>query len=57
MSVSLIGVGVRQQYVCFDTHTFIQFSTYDTTLCSKFGRNYECRARVLPRCLRIFEQV
>ena len=28
MSVSLIGVGVRQQYGCFNTHTFIQFSTY-----------------------------
>ena len=28
MGVSLIDVGVRQQYMCFDTHTFIQFSTY-----------------------------
>ena len=28
MGVSLIGVGVRQQYMCFDTHTFMQFSTY-----------------------------
>ena len=26
--VSLIVVGVRQQNGCFDTHTFIQFSTY-----------------------------
>ena len=29
MGVSLIFVGVRQQNGCFDTHTFIQFSTYD----------------------------
>ena len=28
MGVSLIFVGVRQQNGCFDTHTFIQFSTY-----------------------------
>ena len=28
MGVSLIYVGVRQQNGCFDTHTFIQFSTY-----------------------------
>ena len=27
MGVSLICVGVRQQNGCFDTHTFIQFST------------------------------
>ena len=29
MGVSLIFVGVRQQNGCFDSHTFIQFSTYD----------------------------
>ena len=28
MGVSLIFLGVRQQNGCFDTHTFIQFSTY-----------------------------
>ena len=28
MGVSLIFVGVRQQNGCFDTHTFIHFSTY-----------------------------
>ena len=28
MGVSLIVVGVRQQNGCFDTHIFIQFSTY-----------------------------
>ena len=28
IGVSLIFVGVRQQNGCFDTHTFIQFSTY-----------------------------
>ena len=28
MGVSMTGVGVRQQYGCFDTHTFIQLSTY-----------------------------
>ena len=28
MGVSLFFVGVRQQNGCFDTHTFIQFSTY-----------------------------
>ena len=28
MGVSLIFVGARQQNGCFDTHTFIQFSTY-----------------------------
>ena len=28
MDVSLMFVGVRQQNGCFDTHTFIQFSTY-----------------------------
>ena len=27
MGVSFICVGVRQQYGCFDTHTFLQFST------------------------------
>ena len=32
MGVSLIFVGVRQQNGCFDTHTFIQFSTYDAHL-------------------------
>ena len=31
MGVSLIFVGVRQQNGCFDTHTFIQFSTYGFT--------------------------
>ena len=30
MGVSLIFVGVRQQNGCFDTHTFIQLSTYVT---------------------------
>ena len=25
----MTGAGVRQQYGCFDTHTFIQFSTYE----------------------------
>ena len=29
MGVSLMFVGVRQQNGCFDTHTFIQFSTYE----------------------------
>ena len=29
MGVSFICVGVRQQYGCFDTHTFLQFFTYD----------------------------
>ena len=29
MGVSLIFLGVRQQNGCFDTHTFIQFSTYE----------------------------
>ena len=28
MGVSFICVGVRQQYGCFDTYTFLQFSTY-----------------------------
>ena len=28
MGVPFIFVGVRQQNGCFDTHTFIQFSTY-----------------------------
>ena len=28
MGVSINGVGARQQYGYFDTHTFIQFSTY-----------------------------
>ena len=28
MGVSSSCVGVRQQYGCFDTHTFIQLSTY-----------------------------
>ena len=28
MGVSFIFVGVRQQNGCFDTHTFIQFSSY-----------------------------
>ena len=32
MGVSLIFVGVRQQNGCFDTHTFIQFSTYECVL-------------------------
>ena len=36
MGVSLIFVGVRQQNGCFDTHTFIQFSTYAAGL---FGRS------------------
>ena len=30
MGVSFIFVGVRQQNGCFDTHTFIQLSTYDS---------------------------
>ena len=29
MGVSSSCVGVRQQYGCFDTHTFIQLSTYE----------------------------
>ena len=29
MGVPFIFVGVRQQNGCFDTHTFIQFSTYE----------------------------
>ena len=36
MGVSWIFVGVRQQNGCFDTHTFIQFSTYAAGL---FGRS------------------
>ena len=35
MGVSLICVGVRQQYGCFDTHTSIQFSTYETNISKK----------------------
>ena len=31
MGVSFICVGVRQRYGCFDTHTFLQFSTYAHT--------------------------
>ena len=36
MGASLIFVGVRQQNGCFDTHTFIQFSTYEF-MCQEGG--------------------
>ena len=32
MDVPFIFVGVRQQNGCFNTHTFIQFSTYGSVL-------------------------
>ena len=42
MGVSLIFVGVRQQNGCFDTHTFIQFSTYVPT-CMIFSRHFAAK--------------
>ena len=41
MGVSLICVGVRQQNGCFDTHTFIQFSTYGVKFLLAFGIGWQ----------------